>query len=163
MNDYADAGVLLPDARDLRDGKALMYRAVPLPQDDLRLAGALYVLAARPDDEAKAQVWAEVFGKRSVPMGPPLVGLAQCFWRPAQHELMLPWAQRYLDEVSAMSGDGGMMAIGSLMRSMFPTTGDQEFLERATAIAAEEGVNPTLRATLLAGTDTLTRVIRARG
>ena len=139
--------------------EALLERD-PDPEAAVR---ALHVLAARPDDEAKAQVWAEVFEKRSVPVGPPLMGLAQCFWRPAQHDLMLPWTQRYLDEVSSLGGAGGMMTVASLMRSMFPTTGDREFLERATAIAAEEGVNPTLRATLLTGTDTLTRVIRARG
>jgi aminopeptidase N len=123
---------------------------------------ALGVLAARPDDAAKAEVWSAVFEKRSVPAGPPLGGLAQCFWRPAQQEVLMPWTQRYLDEVSNL-GDGGMMAISSLMRVMFPTTGDQAFVDRATAIAGAQGVNPSLRATLLTGTDTLTRMIRARG
>ncbi len=58
---------------------------------------------------------------------------------------MLPWTQRYLDEVSRLGGSAGMLASGSFMRAMFPTTGDQAFLDRARAIAAEEGVDPTLR------------------
>ena len=35
-----------------------------------------------------------------------------------------------------------MLAVGSFMRSMFPTTGDQAFLDRARAIAAEERRRP---------------------
>ncbi len=146
------------DEYDAAAVDALLERD-PDPDASVR---ALGVLAARPDDAAKAEVWAAVFEKRSVPAGPPLGGLAQCFWRPAQQEVLLPWTQRYLDEVSNL-GDGGMMAMSSLMRVMFPTTGDQAFVDRAAAIAGAQGVNPSLRATLLTGTDTLTRMIRARG
>jgi aminopeptidase N len=123
---------------------------------------ALGVTAARADDDAKAEAWERIFGDRSVPAGPPLAALCRSFWRPVQHELLLPWTQRYLDEVVKLVG-GGMLAAGGLVRSTFPTTGDAAFLERARAVALEPDQNPTVRATLLAGADTLARVLRARG
>src|SRR5438874_9372631 len=46
VNDHADAGMLLPDARDLRDGKTLVYRAVPFPQQHARVAYLLEGKAA---------------------------------------------------------------------------------------------------------------------
>ena len=123
---------------------------------------ALGVTAARADDDAKAEVWDRIFRQRSVPAGPPLAELARCFWRPVQHELLLPWTQRYLDEVAALAG-GGMLAVGGLIRATVPTTGDEAFLARAREVALVPDQNPTVRATLLDGTDTLERVLRARG
>jgi aminopeptidase N len=123
---------------------------------------ALGVTAARPEESAKAEVWAEVWEKRSVPAGTPLFALGQCFWRPAQHDLMVPWAHRYLDEVGSLSAGGGMLAVGSLMRGMMPTVADQAFVERAREIAQQPEQNPTVRATLLSGSDTLSRVLRAQ-
>ncbi|NYD41997.1 aminopeptidase N [Nocardioides panaciterrulae] len=124
---------------------------------------ALGVTAARPEESAKAEVWAEIWEKRSIPAGQPLFGLAQCFWRPTQHDLLLPWTHRYLDEVGTLAGGGGMLAAGSLVRSTMPTTADEAWLERARAMAAEPDQNPSLRSALLTGADTLARVLRARG
>jgi hypothetical protein len=46
---------------------------------------------------------------------------------------------------------------------MFPyAVADAAFVERATAAANRPGVNPTVRTTLLNGTDTATRMLRAR-
>ena len=121
---------------------------------------ALGVRAAAPDDDAKAQAWIEVFERRSVPHSLPLQQLATCFWRPDQRALMLPWAHRYLDEVEELAG-GGMLAAGGLVRNMFPTLGDQDFVERARAIATATGANPLVRTTLLTGADTVARKLRA--
>jgi aminopeptidase N len=123
---------------------------------------ALEVTAARPDEQAKAEVWERIFRDRTIPSGPPLINLARSFWRPAQHELLLPWTQRWLDEVPAMA-EGGMLAASGLIRATFPSTADHAFLERAREIALEPDQNPTVRATLLGGADTLERVLRARG
>ena len=123
---------------------------------------ALGVLAARPDDEAKTQVWTELFDKKTVPAGQPTYQLAMSFWRPIQHDLLVPWAHRYLDEVVELS-DGGMLAVGSLMRAAMPTTGDEAWVERALEIARQDGQNPTVRSNLLIGADTMSRVLRARG
>ncbi|MGZ4450122.1 MAG: aminopeptidase N [Nocardioides sp.] len=124
---------------------------------------ALGVTASRPDDAAKAEAWTAMLGERRVPVGPPLSLLAQCFWRPVQTEVVLPWTQRYLDTVSSLPTDGGMMSVFSLVRATFPTTGDQAFVDRAREIAADPSTDPTVRNTLLTGTDTLVRVLRARG
>jgi aminopeptidase N len=123
---------------------------------------ALGVTAARPDRDAKDEVWAQVFDKRSVPAGAPLRELARCFWRPVQHDLLLPYAESYLDEVVRLAG-GGMLAVMSLARMMFPTVGDGAFLERARQVAAEPDQDPTIRTTVLSGADTLERMLRARG
>ena len=138
--------------------EALLERD-PDPDASVR---ALGVTAARADDDAKAEAWERIFGDRSVPAGPPLAELCRSFWRPVQHELLLPWTQRYLDEVVKLAS-GGMLAASGLVRSAFPTTGDAAFLERARAVALEPDQNPTVRATLLAGADTLERMLRARG
>jgi len=132
------------------------------PDPDARVR-ALGVTAARAEESAKAEVWAEIWEKRSIPAGSPLFGVAHSFWRPVQHELLLPWAHRYLDEVEGLGNGGGMLAVGSLMRGMMPTTADQAFVARARAMAQEPEQNPTVRAALLNGSDTLARVLRARG
>ena len=137
---------------------AALLERDPDPDSSIR---ALGVLAARPDDAAKAEVWTELFEKRSIPAGMPTQQLSGCFWRPIQHDLMLPWAHRYLDAVVEVSG-GGMLAVGSLLRSAMPTTADEAWVERALAIAHEPGQNPTVRGTLLTGADTMSRVLRAR-
>ena len=131
------------------------------PDPDARVR-ALGVTAARPDESAKAEVWAEIWDKRAVPAGTPLFGVAQSFWRPVQHDLLVPWAHRYLDEVEGLTG-GGMLAVGSLLRGMMPTTADEAFLDRAREMAGRPGQDPTVRAALLTGSDTLSRVLRARG
>jgi hypothetical protein len=46
---------------------------------------------------------------------------------------------------------------------MMPVVGDEAFLERARELAARPDQNPTVRATLLTGVDTLDRMQRARG
>ena len=130
------------------------------PDPDARVR-ALSVTAARAEESAKAEAWTEIWDKRSIPAG-SIFGLAQAFWRPVQHDLLLPWAHRYLDEVEKLSG-GGMLALGVLMRGMAPTTADQALLERAREIAEKPDQNPTVRATLLTTSDTLIRVLRARG
>jgi aminopeptidase N len=135
-----------------------LLRRDPDPDAQFR---ALGVTAARPEESAKAEAWREIWTERSVPAG-SLFALAQCFWRPVQHDLLVPWAHCYLDEADQVS-DGGMLAVGSLLRSMMPTTADESFLDRAREIAVRPDQNPTVRTTLLSGTDTLARVLRARG
>jgi aminopeptidase N len=130
------------------------------PDPDAAVRG-LGVRAARPDDAAKQEAWTEAFGKRSIPGSVTLQQFAACFWRPAQGDLMVRWAHRYLDELEALP-EGGMLAIGGLVRNMFPTTGDRAFVDRARAIAAADGTDPLVRTTLLTGADTIARTLRAR-
>jgi hypothetical protein len=58
---------------------------------------------------------------------------------------------------------GGMLKVFGLVLGMFPEVGTQDFLDQAQAMARAEGTDPTVRAALLGGVDTLVRELRARG
>jgi aminopeptidase N len=128
------------------------------PEAHLRAYG---VSAARPLEEAKSEAWERFWRDRAISAGPPVQEFARCFWRPVQHELMVPWAHRYLDEVAGL-GTEGLLAVGSKVRLMMPTTCDQAWLERAQDLAVADDVLPVVRKELLAAVDTLTRVLEAR-
>ena len=49
-----------------------------------------------------------------------------------------------------------------LMFGMFPQVADEAFLQRADAMAADPNCDPTVRAAILIGIDTLARRERAR-
>jgi aminopeptidase N len=134
-----------------------LLRRDPDPDAHLRAWG---VAAARPTEDAKAEAWARVWHDRTVAPGTTLVDFAHCFWRPWQHELLVPWAHRYLDEVTHVPG--GLLAAGSMVRHMRPTTCDPAWLEHAQDVADAEGLSPAVRIELLIAIDTLTRVLDAR-
>ena len=96
-----------------------------------------------------------------MPAGSPTIAFARCFWRPVQHDLLVPWAHRYLDEVTTVSG-GGLLALGGMVRHMRPTTCDQEWIQRAQELAAGDTVAPFVRTELQIAADLLTRVLAAR-
>jgi hypothetical protein len=56
-----------------------------------------------------------------------------------------------------------MLKVFGLVLGMFPEVGTRDFLDQAQAMARSEGVDPTIRAALLGGVDTLVRELRARG
>jgi aminopeptidase N len=122
---------------------------------------AWQVSAARPLEEAKAEAWERVWHERSVPAGPPLIDFARCFWRPVQHELLVPWAHRYLEEAVTLSG-GGLLQVGGIIRHMRPATCDADWLDRAQDLAAGDDAAPVVRTELLIGVDLLNRVLAAR-
>jgi aminopeptidase N len=130
----------------------------PDPDAHLRAWG---VSAARPTEDAKAEAWERVWRGRSVPAGLPLIDFARCFWRPVQHELLVPWAHRYLDEATTLSG-GGLLQLGGVVRHMKPTTCDAAWLDHAQDVAHREGLAPVVRTELLIAADLLTRVLDAR-
>jgi aminopeptidase N len=145
------------------DAVAALLERDPDPDASAR---AVAVRAARPAEDAKAEAWAALFERRSVPAGSPTRAVATAFWRPTQHELLLPWAHRYLDEIERLGsggGGGGMLAVMSLVRSMVPVVGDASYLERARELAERPDQVPFARSTLLDGVDRLTRMLRARG
>ena len=111
--------------------------------------------------EAKDEAWAELFEKKNVPGGPMLGALIRAFWQPEQDALLLPYADRFLDEVPALAG-GGMLMVFGLMFGMFPQVADDGFRERAEEMAADADCDPTVRAAILIGVDMLARRERAR-
>ena len=122
---------------------------------------ALTVRTARPEHEAKDEAWIELFEKRNIPAGTMLGAMVRAFWQPQQEDVLLPYADRFLDEIPALAG-GGMLAVFGLMFGMFPQVADDAFVARAQGMAADPACDPTVRAALLIGTDTLSRMERAR-
>ena len=123
---------------------------------------ALIVRASRNLTEAKEEAWHALYVDQSVPGGPSMGQMIWAFWRPEQREVLLPFTYRYLEEIPALAG-GGMLKVFGLVLGMFPEVGTPDFLDRAQAMARAEGVDPTVRAALLGGVDTLVRELRARG
>jgi aminopeptidase N len=122
---------------------------------------ALAVRTARPLSSAKDEAWHELFVKRNIPGGPMLGAIVGAFWQPQQDDLLQPFAERFLDDIPALAG-GGMLTVFGLMFGMFPKVGDDAFVTRAQTMAADPQCDPTVRAALLIGTDTLGRMQRAR-
>jgi aminopeptidase N len=131
-------------------------------RDPDALVRARIVRAARPDQAAKEEAWDEVYVHGSIPMGPMLGMMREALWQPAQTSILLPLTRRYLDAVPEIAGSG-MLKVLSLVRGMFPTVGDPVFLERAAAMAADQDTDATVRSALIGGSDTLRRMLRARG
>jgi aminopeptidase N len=123
---------------------------------------ALVVRASRNLAEAKEEAWHALYVEQSVPGGPMLGQMVAAFWRPEQRDVLLPFTYRYLDEIPALAG-GGMLKVFGLVLGMFPKVGTQDFVDRALTMARSPGVDPTVRAALLGGVDTLVRQLRARG
>jgi aminopeptidase N len=122
---------------------------------------ALAVRASRALPEAKEEAWQALYDARSVPeVSMPL--LIQAFWRADQRDVLLPFTRRFVEEVPRLAG-GGMLKVFALLRGMFPDVGDEGFLEAATEMARIEDTDPIVRASLLSGSDTLIRKLRARG
>ena len=65
---------------------------------------ALAVRTARPQTEAKDEAWVELFEKRNIPGGPMLGAMIRAFWQPQQADVLLPFADRFLDEIPALAG-----------------------------------------------------------
>jgi hypothetical protein len=95
-------------------------------------------------------------------MGPMLGMMRQALWQPAQTSLLMPLTRRYLDAVPEVAGSG-MLKVLSLVRGMFPNVGDADFLARAETMVADPTTDATVRSALAGGSDTLRRMLRARG
>ena len=130
------------------------------PDPDARVR-ALCVQAARPEQAAKEETWAEVFEKRSVPAGTAMSQVAAAFWRPGQRDLLLPFAHRYVDEATRLPS-GGMLAVMSLFRMMVPGVADDDVIARGRAATQDPAMQPQVRSTMLTAMDTLTRMRRAQ-
>jgi len=142
---------------DEKHVEALLARD-PDPDAGVR---ALAVRTARPSTEAKDEAWSELFEKKNIPGGAMLGAMIRAFWQPQQEEVLLPYADRFLDEIPDLAG-GGMLTVFGLMFGMFPQVADEEFVARAQDMASGPECDPTVRAALLIGTDTLSRMERAR-
>jgi aminopeptidase N len=147
-------------ALDRHDQDAVDALLARDPDPEARVR-ALGVGAARPSEAAKAEAWEAFWRAGAVPSGVPTRTFARCFWRPVQHDLLVPWAHRFLDELSGLSGEG-LLSVGSKVRLMAPTTCDVAWLDRARELADAPGALPAVRTALLVASDRLARVLAAR-
>jgi len=121
----------------------------------------LKVLAASPDQAAKEEVWRAFFVDYSVPASRDTLELGATFWRPAQGDMLAPFAHRYLDELRTLKG--GLLNQGVVIRAMFPQgVGDEAFLESSAAAAEDDAVSAYARNQLRSGNFVLGRILQAR-
>ena len=121
----------------------------------------LAVLAARPDVEAKEEVWRAFFVDYSVPASRETLVLGATFWRPGQAELLKPFAMRYLEELHSLKG--GLLNQGLTIRAMYPLgAGDAEFLAAAEAASEDTSLSAYARNQLKANGFVLDRILAAR-
>lgn len=147
------------EVRDVSDAEIAALRARdPDPDSWVR---ALAVNAARPTSASKDAAWKATVEEQRVPHGATSV-VGRAFWRRSQEQLLLPYADRYLQLLPTLHIHGMVpaMAIGG---SMFPRSlGDAEFVARAIAAANHPDVSPIIRRIVIEGCDRLQRRIRAR-
>ncbi|QBX57015.1 aminopeptidase N [Nocardioides seonyuensis] len=121
----------------------------------------LAVLAARPDVEAKEEVWRAFFVDYSVPASRETLVLGATFWRPGQAELLKPFTLRYLEELHTLKG--GLLNQGLTIRAMYPLgAGDAEFLAAAEAASEDASLSAYARNQLKANGFVLDRILAAR-
>ncbi|MCY4725890.1 aminopeptidase N [Nocardioides sp. STR2] len=121
----------------------------------------LAVLAARPDVEAKEEVWRAFFVDYAVPASRETLVLGSTFWRPGQAELLAPFAHRYLEELHTLKG--GLLNQGLTIRAMYPLgAGDESFLAAAEAAADDTSLIAYARNQLRANSFVLGRILQAR-
>ncbi|HET8602802.1 MAG TPA: aminopeptidase N [Marmoricola sp.] len=122
---------------------------------------ALAVRAARPEVAAKEEAWQPLMVERAIARTEARRLLTRMFWRPAQADLLRPFADRYLEVMRGF--DGGMLSGMSLIADMFPdVVGDEDFLVASAAVTENDAVMPLVRQGLMRGNDVLARQLRAR-
>jgi len=125
-------------------------------------ARALAVTAARPDADAKAEIWARIVDKHEVSME-SIMEVSLAFWRPGQDELLAPFAQRFVDAIPTMHAEG-MMAAMATAGTMYPRFGvGPDFVRTVTDAAHGAGVSPLVTARVVELSDRLRRQLVARG
>ena len=84
-----------------------------------------------------------------------LGAMIRAFWQPEQDDVLLPYADRFLDEVPRPGRRAACSMVFGLMFGMFPQVADEAFLERAQEHGRRPDCDPTIRAAILIGIDTL--------
>ncbi|MFJ9542839.1 aminopeptidase N [Streptomyces sp. NPDC101225] len=141
---------------DVASESARLLERDPDPDAWIR---ALTVRAARPDADAKAEVWQKVAVERAVPVH--AVGqVTAAFWRPAQEALLAPYAGHYLDAIPRLD-QGGMIPAMVFTNRLFPQHAvDDAYVD--TARRAADDAAPVVRKTLLERSDAVRRMLRSR-
>ena len=142
---------------DLAEVEALQAQD-PDPEAWVR---SMVVRAAQPDSAAKEQAWQAMRSGTAVPLGNSQ-DLAISFWQSAHAEVLVPFADRYLD-VLADLGTGGMIAAMVAADCLFPRVGvDGAYLDRLSEVASGPGISPVVLRTVVERSDEQRRMLAAR-
>jgi aminopeptidase N len=105
---------------------------------------AVRARAAVPSAEAKAQAWQAVVVDRKIPPD-FLIEVGRAFWRPAQEDLLTPYAEKFLQSLGEFGNAGLLWALG-LSGGFYPMVGGGEgFRDRLGDAAGDDGVSPVVR------------------
>ncbi|MFI6658805.1 aminopeptidase N [Streptomyces sp. NPDC050523] len=141
---------------DIASEAARLLERDPDPDAWIR---ALTVRAARPDADAKAEVWQKVVVERAVPVH--AVGqVTTAFWRPAQETVLAPYAQQYLEAIPRLDQGGMILAMVFTNRLFPPHAIDDAYVEAARRTAGDAA--PVVRKTLLERSDAVRRMLASR-
>jgi aminopeptidase N len=122
---------------------------------------ALEVEAAEPTPSAKEAAWRAVVLEHKVPVG--LLGrVGRSFWQPGQGDVLRPYADRYLQALSALNGVSMIPAMATAA-AMFPLVGtDQAFVERVEEAVTSGDLSPLVVRSVRNRVDELRRMLAAR-
>ncbi len=122
---------------------------------------ALAVDSARPDPEKKEATWRAIVEDHRVPMG-SLGLIRRAFWRRSQDEILVQFADRYLEILPTLHLAGMIPAL-TVSSALYPRAGvGAAFAGKAVAAARAEGVSPVVARTVIEWTDRLNRMLRTR-
>jgi aminopeptidase N len=118
---------------------------------------------AVPDVERKSAAWGRIHGEGYGSDYLTRSALAGFVWH-SQRELLLPWRERFFEQVRGVYRTRDLGFAQSYLRSLYPAAwGEPEVVERSSRLLEDLGPDEVqLRRHLLEVRDDLERVIRAR-
>jgi aminopeptidase N len=138
------------------DRAELQVALVAEPTGESRVAHTRAV-ASLPDAEAKAWAWDRFTGKVDVP-NYEIEAAGLGLWRGGQEHLTAPYVDRFFEDLPATVGVRSGWVLADATEFFFPRTSvTQETLDRARAMAADEGLDLSVRRRLADEADTLAR------
>jgi aminopeptidase N len=119
-------------------------------------------LVSLPTAEAKARAWDVFTGALDVP-NYELEAAGLGMWQAGQEELTAPYVDRYFEELPATVAVRSGWVLADATEFFFPVTSvTEETLARAQALAADEGLDLSMRRRLSDAADDLARQLAVR-
>jgi aminopeptidase N len=126
------------------------------PTGESRVAHTRAV-ASLPDAEAKEWAWDRFTGKVDVP-NYEIEAAGHGMWRGGQEDVTAPYVARYFADLPATVGVRSGWVLADAAESFFPRTSvTEETLDRTRALAADEGLDLSIRRRLADRADELAR------
>jgi aminopeptidase N len=132
-------------------------------QDDAKTrVDHAWARARLPDADAKAWAWQRFTGEVAA-SNYEIEAVGQGFWQTGQDDLLAPYAERYLRDVTATTAHRAGWLLADAATYFFPiTVMTQEVLDGVDGLLADPELNPTLRRVLVDAGDELRIRLRTR-